>query len=221
MRNRRAVTFFVGVIVLYTLFAWPWRAPAEAYSRAFASFATTVLGVEPGGKPEGIYGTNAVVLVYSKYDEDPERDINIVIGNLAARQSPDSITAAPHTSSRHLGFMPAAALAALVLATPISWTRRLWALLWGMLCVHMFVAGRFACILVMFFHGDRPYCLYRWDPPWDRVLAEASNIIAVVPATTYVVPLIIWIGVTFRREDWESILDRFPPADTGANGDAR
>ena len=69
----------------------------------------------------------------------------------------------------------------------------MWALLWGLTLVHAFIAVRFGFILLNIFHGDKPYALFHWGPPWDMILDESFIIIAEVPATIYVVPLMIWI----------------------------
>lgn len=200
--RRSAIWFFIKVIVLYAAFAWPFPAVEAAYSRGFAAATEWVLGVDRNGPPGGVLGTEGIVLVYSKYETDPEHDINIVVGNTSNLQGSDK----PKTSSRNLGYMPTAVLAALVLATPIAWKRRWISLVMGLLAVHLFIAMRVALVLVKLFHGDAGYCLFRWSAPWDRALEEAFRIISEVPATTYVVPLILWLAVTFRRDDWDSLV---------------
>ncbi|MEE9295748.1 MAG: hypothetical protein V3W34_12405 [Phycisphaerae bacterium] len=203
--RRHAIGFFVRLIVYYTILAWPWPAFEAGYGRLFAGIADGLLAQDPRNPSRGLLGSDGLVRVYCEYDKDPERDIHIVAGNRANKKFTDR----NRTSSRHLGYMPAAVLIALVLASPVRWRRRLWALLWGLVLVHAFVVVRFAFILLSIFHGDQPYALFRWDPPWDRVLEEAFIIIAEVPATIYVVPLLIWIAVTFRRKDWEAVAGRF------------
>lgn len=210
--RKRAIWFFVRLTVLYALFAFPWQPVEAGYSRVFAMCADGLTWGCWG--QSGIFGSDALIRVYAGFDEDAERDINIVAGNKSTGAGTDKI----RTSSRHLGYMPAVVLIALILATPIPWTRKLWAVLWGLLWVHLFVLLRFALLVVMIFHGDNPYSLFHWPPPWDTVLDEGTNILTVVPATEYVVPLILWMAVTFRREDLEPLLGRFqPPSDAASS----
>ena len=67
--------------------------------------------------------------------------------------------------------------------------------------MHVFVLLRFAFVLLESFHGSEPYCLFQLHPPWSRIFRLSFNVIAVVPATTYLVPLVIWVLVSFRRSD--------------------
>ena len=210
MRTRRSVVgFFVRLFVYYTILAWPWQALEAGYGRLFAGVADGLLSPDERNPDRGLFGSDGAVRVYCEYDQDPKRDIHIVAGNLRNETGTDKT----RTSSRHLGYMPAVVLIVLVLASPVVWHRRLWALLWGLILVHAFIAVRFGFILLSIFHGDKPYTLFRWDPPWDTFLEEAFIIIAEVPATIYVVPLLIWIAVTFRRADWEALAGRFGSTD--------
>ncbi len=213
--RKKVIGFFVLLIVLYTLFAWPNPTVESAYSRGFVKCAEFLMRVDrdpptDGGPPKGVYGTDAIVWLSSEYDKDRERDVRfLTVNRLNGRGVENEVT-----SSRHVGYMPAAVFLALVLATPVRWKRRVMALILGLVLVHVFVAARLAMILVHKFHGDDSYCLFHWDSPWDTVLEVAFRLTAVVPASIYVVPLIIWIAVTFRREDWETLLSRFQPGES-------
>ncbi len=208
--RRKVIFFFVGLAILYTLFAWPNATVEEAYSRGFVKCAEWLMGVDrdaviDGGPPDGVYGTDAIVLLYSEYDQDPQHDVRFLIANRSNGRGLQN----EKTSSRHLGYMPAAVFLSLVLATPIHWKRRVFALGVGWALVHVFVAARLAMILLHKFHGEEAYCLFHWERPWSVILNVTYHLTSVVPASIYVVPLIIWITVTFRREDWDSLLSRF------------
>ena len=75
-------------------------------------------------------------------------------------------------------------------------------------------AARLALIVVRKLHGDETYCLFHWERPWSVMLNVTYHLTSVVPTSIYVVPLIIWITVTFRREDWDMLLSRFQRAES-------
>jgi hypothetical protein len=123
---------------------------------------------------------------------------------LMNRRAPGSIGQL-RTSSRS-AYWPTAMLIALVLATPLSWSRRGWALLWGLLLTHVFVALRLTLTLAAggFAVPDKAYALFHPGAFWQRVLTGGQNVLSDNPTVSFVVPVFIWFlvalpGVT-RRE---------------------
>ncbi len=196
--RRHAVRFFVLLVGLCVLFMWPWPALEAAYGRLFARCGNRL--IEAAGGDSGLLGTTGAAKLVADYEGDPQHDIQIGSLNFAKRGEKDWLSS-KRTSSRHLGYMPAVTLIALVVASPIPWRRKLWALLWGLLLVHLFVVLRFGFVLLEAFHGGEAHCLFQFDPPWEGLFRLLFNVIAVVPATTYLVALVVWIAVSFRRDD--------------------
>ena len=90
----------------------------------------------------------------------------------------------------------------LVLATPVPWRRRLRALAWGLPIVQAFIAFRLSMILLSAFHGAQYQSRFLLRAPWDAGFELMVNIVSAVPATTYLVPLVVWMALTLRREDF-------------------
>ena len=101
--------------------------------------------------------------------------------------------------ARYAGYLPTTVLMALVLASPVAWSRRGWALVWGMLLVNGFVAARMA---IAFIYGFRKVDLFVFSPFWNRAVDIAYQAVSFSTVTSCVVPALIWILVTFRRSDW-------------------
>ena len=118
-----------------------------------------------------------------------------------------------------MGYLPLAAFLAPMLATPIPWTRRWKALLWGVFWVHVFVVLRiFLQVLYGFCIHPPPTGLFLPGPFWMKVIGVSTDVISVSPVTTFVVPIFIWILVSFRREDWAKILETAPVTQNPTSG---
>ncbi len=107
-------------------------------------------------------------------------------------------------SSRHVGFMSTAAVVGLIVATPIPWSRRARALLWGLALVHGFIALRLGVLIayVMSLAGRETLPATLWNLSVDRgVLSIATG-----QAFSYIGPVVIWLLVSLRREDLDMIM---------------
>jgi len=113
-------------------------------------------------------------------------------------------------SSRIVGYWPTAWLIALILAKPMPWPRRGWALLWGLLLIHMFIAFRLSLSLAIDrFGADRAYSLFHLSPFWKDVLVRAETVFVVNPTVSFVVPTFIWLIVSVRWSEWTALRDHF------------
>lgn len=102
-------------------------------------------------------------------------------------------------NSRYTGYLPTITLIVLVLATPVTWSRRGTALVWGLLLVHGFVACRLA---VSFVYGFRRIGLFDYAPSINRAVEITYEVVAISTVTSHVIPALIWVLVMFRRSDW-------------------
>jgi hypothetical protein len=106
-------------------------------------------------------------------------------------------------NSMRQGYTPAALLAALVLATPVPWRRRLVALGVGLALVHVFVGLRLWFSLLWGFSvvqlGGQPLLELSGWARW--LVRRADQLLAGSLYATYLVPAMIWVAVTLRPED--------------------
>jgi len=182
---------------------WPWPAVEVFYGRLFVTCGNGL--IDAAGGDSGLLGTTGAAKLEADYDGDPQHDVRVGVLNFR-NQGKNGWFNRKRTSSRHLGYMPTVTLVALVLATPMAWRRKLWALLWGLLFVHAFILVRFGFVLLEAFHGDRTHCLFQLNPPWSGIFVLLFDIVAVVPATTYLVTLVIWVVVSFRGDNLAALL---------------
>jgi len=107
-------------------------------------------------------------------------------------------------STRFQGFTPTAFVIALALAAPLKWPRRVPALLLSFVAVTVYIAFRQYILIAS--------VIYK-EPAWVAKLLDFAYWVFVESfAGVFVVPLIIWAAVTFRRSDFDRI--RLGPATT-------
>lgn len=119
------------------------------------------------------------------------------------------------TSSRILYKWPVALIIALTLATPLSWKKRGFALLWGLFFVHLFVVFRLSLTLAANgFALDKAYGLFSPSPFWMNLLNRCEQIAVENPTVSFVVPAMIWFLVAFRTMERTLVIPTDPESNT-------
>jgi hypothetical protein len=150
---------------------------------------------------------------YVKFEALPPRETRapettIVVANLALRN------AQRETPARHLdvdlrgvAWVPLVWLAALILASPVPGRRKAVAFFWGMLAIHAFILFSLGVYIVN--QSDAASGLHLVElSSWAKELTdELENILITQMGASFVVPVLLWILVTFRREDVENLLE--------------
>ena len=158
--------FLVRLVLLYAVFIAPWPVVPEAYAAAYRAVSNVVFGS---------FGSEGVVQ-FRKPQGPSDMDTE-----LAIRKRSSPVMGTTEHSARFMGYVPTAFVVSLILATPLPWSRRGKALLWAMLLVHGFIAIRLLIVLLYWFSGDSPWCLYQPGPFWSSVLHRLFGAIAVSP----------------------------------------
>ena len=191
MRTRSVIGFlfwffaiFVGLIAL-------WPVVQEAY-RSFFQAGGNVLFARFGSEGRVGFGplTNAT----------PNSDTEVTLRNRRTQAKSGYIV-----DSRSLGYKPTIFVLALILATPVPWARRLRAVLWGFLLINGYVALRIGVFLLSVFSGDDNLALFSPGPTARSVL-DYLYWVVVGSFAGLILPLPIWLLVSFRRQDWEKLL---------------
>ncbi|MCK4659490.1 MAG: hypothetical protein KAV82_08210 [Phycisphaerae bacterium] len=186
---KRIGGFFLWLLLCYVVLVIPWLGLPQAYAAAYRAVGNTVFGS---------FGRDTMARFRPLSDGKGMMDTEITLRN---RWS-DAVVRIP-CDSRLTGYLATAEVIALILATPIPWSRRWKALLWGFLLVSMFVALRTGLILLYWLSSDSPLRLYELSPFWSRVLIYIFQITVVSPTLTFIMPVFIWVVATFRRGDLE------------------
>jgi hypothetical protein len=219
---RSAVWFFVKLVAFYVALMAPWPGVESGFSKGFARCADYMTygfwnPEEVVPQPKGMFGTDAIARVYSKRavhegdalaadmfkgeSKDDARDIGILVGNIKTFANINH----PRTTSRHLGYVPLAVFISFTLAYRVGWKRRVVALALGIPLTLFFVGIRFVVLMLALF-GRPAIGVFTLTPWWDTVLAQSHNLLCVVLATSYVVPILIWGMVALRRRDVDQLM---------------
>lgn len=188
---KRISEFLFWCLVTYGLLLLPWHGLMDAYRAGFRAVGDVLFqSVGDGGS----------VYFEKLSDADRVRDTTLRLTNRTngTRGSMDIRVA-------YIAYRPTAFLVALVLATPTPWSRRGWALLWGLLGVGVFVALRIWLQIFNALSNGDALSVYVLGPFGKGVLMAMLKVVVYTPAMSYLAPACIWILVALRRDDWAAI----------------
>ncbi|MCH8148970.1 MAG: hypothetical protein IH987_13490 [Planctomycetes bacterium] len=185
--------FALRVLGLYVLLSVvPGDAVRDAYGKVFRAAGNRIFGT---------FGTRGVVR-FRLHTEGPEGLDTAVFCRVRPNPHRRWVTCRAWDT----GWRPAATFLALMLATPIPWSRWWRALGWGIAAVHVFVVLRLL-MLVIFGFCETPaeFGLFSPSEYWLGIIEAAFHFVSIEPAGTIMAPIFIWILVSFRRGDRAAI----------------
>ncbi|GJQ27885.1 MAG: hypothetical protein HBSAPP02_29170 [Phycisphaerae bacterium] len=190
---KAAFRFLFVVLCVYVGLALAWPAVGTGYRAFYRGLCNTVF-YSVGGR--------ASVTFRPLDSADEVMDTEMVLVNKAL---PGAFGTRP-VSARYDGYIPASLVCALVVATPVSWRRRLFGLVGSMLAVHGFVLfRRWVSIVNTLSQGD---AINAFHPPgWLKTVMGflVEHVFASIVASSFVMPVFVWMIVLFRRADWERL----------------
>jgi hypothetical protein len=186
----RFVVFF-GLIYGVLIAPWPrWNALYGEYFRAL------------GGAFFAADDENRLVRFEAATDDGP-LDTRIVLANPRLRTPSGRISGRILAlDSRGVGWIPTALVTALIVATPIAWKRRLWALVPGLLAIHGYLVFTIGVYIWNQSAAGDELALVRLSPALKTVANGLEETFVTQVGASIVVPVIIWLVVTFRRGDF-------------------
>jgi hypothetical protein len=194
MKHNPALRFLACFAFWYAALLLSWPVTGPAYCATFRAIGTLVYGSNDRTKE----------ITFEAFSQGYHSHYTRVVIVNPAKMKPDGSGPVRNLDldTRYFGWMPLALLLALVLATPLPWKRRRRALLWGFVFQQAFV------ILAL------GYCIWNESTEVGLVsLPEAGKEAAMAVKSMLVgqlivaVPVLIWILATFRRGDFQKILE--------------
>jgi hypothetical protein len=184
---------FAGVFALvYGVLIVPWPGWNGAYGSGLRFLCRATFGVN----------TADSIVTFRAAPKGSPLDTEIVIADphkLDARGGGPALVLGLDT--RGVGWVPTALLAALVLSTPISWRRRVAALLAGEMAVNIYIL-----LTVRIYIWSE--VLHRTDNAGSLVGRFAGGLeetLATQLGASIVIPVIIWFAATFRAPDFAAL----------------
>ena len=186
--HRAMVGFFVRLLVINALLMIPWPGWREMYATGFRTVANVLLGS---------MGHNGEVRFEPGDGNESGVDTQIVLRN---RQT----QAQSHLSfsCRYAGWMPTAMTMALVLATPLSWKKRLTALVFSLALVQAFVFARLWVYLAYLFSAGDTLAVLDAGPAVHSVLGAISDGLLISLIGSFLGPILIWLVIAVRKLQW-------------------
>jgi len=212
MAPRRLIgRFLLGFAVAFGALVAPWPGWNAAYGALFRGGAAAVFSDGHGR-----------ILVRFRRAEHPPRaeiDTEIVVADRAQigrdGRGPANVLG---LDTRSVGWIPTALVLALIVATPVGWRRQWRALVLGLAVVHVYILLVVGVYLWNETAGAVPVSFL---PYWAGLGGGLEETLVTQLGPSFAVPALIWVAVTFRREDWAGFGSRVrtgadvPPAKAG------
>ena len=190
-----ALGFLLRFVFIFGLLIVPWPGWNQAYSRYFQSLGQMVYSFS--------FDSQRKVIIQPSSGEHPGLDTRMILENTALTDKGDrNGLRATELDSRSIGWVPTALTAALVLATPIPWRRRLIALSAGLVLIHLFVL---LCLQSWIWSESSAVSLLSLSGFWQQAADDLNYTLMIQLGASFSVPVVIWILVTFRRQDQEAL----------------
>jgi len=187
MQRRAIALFFVKVVVVYSLFLLPLHG-AELYAKAFQRAGSVFFRNFAGGAARVYFGPM-----------EPRKlphDTTATITNLALRR-----TGHFDIDTRNMGYLATAFAFALIISSPVPWSRRVVAAILGVGIMSVFVWLQMYLRLVDAFEDSGMGAMFKLGPFWTKALRISIMILSRNPVTAYVFPVFVWAALTIRRRD--------------------
>jgi len=186
------IGFVFRFVVVFGLLIAPWPGWNELYGQYFRGLGQMAFSRDEGKR----------IVVFEPNERQPgflNLNTRMTLGNRdlldGAGKGPVKRT---ELDTRSIGWVPTALTMALILATPIPWRRRGPALLGGLILVHCFIIFS---LQAWIWDNSPDLSLMTLSAFWKEVAHELNYTLINQLGASFSVPVLIWILVTFRRQD--------------------
>jgi hypothetical protein len=192
MRARDVIIGFLWRFALvYGLLILPWPGFDEAYGRCFRTLGQLIFARK----------NDQHILNFEAVPESLKHVLDTRIA-LADREELDRNGSGPvrylELDTRGIGWIPTALFLSLVLATPVPWPRRAWALFAGLVAVHAFILFS---VEISLWNNSPGVSLIALNPIWGQIVGGLEETLITQMGVSFVMPVVVWIFVTFRWRD--------------------
>ncbi len=108
-------------------------------------------------------------------------------------------------NSWNIGGLPTLFVLALILATPILWKQKLWAVLWGFLLINVFILLKMWVLLVYEANQHQQLDIFNLGG-FSQNMLNSINIIFSFLGFNLIVAILIWVLVSFRKDTWRKLV---------------
>lgn len=180
-------------LLIYGLLIAPWPGAKPLYASYFRSLGRMIFADNGGQRRLDFQPLND-----PEHRWPPNFDTAIILANRDLQANGQGKRFMLTVDAWQMGWTPTAFLVALVLASPVPWRRRRWALLWGLLAIHAFVL----MTLGIFIWNESTRLYWVTLTPFWKGIANWLESVALAPVgPSFFAAALIWMLVTLRRQD--------------------
>jgi hypothetical protein len=194
IKTRKVILSVLIFIVVYTLLLLPQINVNRAYAELFCKLGNYLFRDFPRGgfvklSTQSDRGKNDIALFLSRADWIKERKLSGVTTDKA---------------SDRIGYLITAFFVAITLATPVSWKRKLIALVLGLILITAFVMLKLYIIILQSYTLVDWFGLYQEAAEKERIQFWYSHFAA--PATYgYSFAMIVWLALNIGPKEWRQM----------------
>jgi len=186
-KNRELLRFATIFALAYGLLITPWHGWNERYADYYRNLGTWVFASWPGKQ-----------LVRFEKNAAPLRvnlNTSITVGNRSLVDAQGRFSAVVlQVDTRSLAWMPTALLAALILATPLPWRRKIRAMLVGLIAIHAYIL----LITGIWITNNADKVALITMNKWQKNSMEMLEYTFIEQlGLSFVIPVVIWAFVSF------------------------
>ena len=192
LRRFSLLAFLLRFILVFGLLIAPWPGWNEIYAHYFRALGQLAFSRDEGKRIVAFSPGSAAT-------DAPPLDTRITLGNRDLLDSSGrGLTKETGLDTRSIGWVPTALTVALIAATPIPLRRRVSAILGGLVLLHAFVL---VSIQAWIWNNSPDVSLLTLSSFWKDVADDLDYTLLDQLGASFSVPVLIWILVTFRRQD--------------------
>ena len=193
LRSKTLLLFLLKAVIIYGLLSLP----LSFYDEVYGNFYRKVSEVFFSKFRETGF------VKFSECKEPAKTHINV--GNYAlVRPDGSCDTATADINTRYLGFIPTILLISLVMASPVSWKRRLIALVAGLILVTLLIIFKQWISLLWLCEINTWLPLTNFTGASKKLLTFANTFISDSASTVLYFVVAVWLLVTFKAEDFKA-----------------
>jgi hypothetical protein len=190
MKSRPTFGFLLRFAVVFGLLIAPWPGWNEGYAQYFRAFGQWAFSQDDGRR---------MVVFTANEPPGSTLDTRLSLGNRELLDaSGRGLIKRTEINTRSIGWVPTALTIALVMATPVPWLRRILALGAGLVLVHVFI---FFSLQTWIWNNSPDVSLLTLSHFWKAVADELAYAFMNQLGISFTVPVLIWVLVTFKRQD--------------------
>ncbi|MCX6231290.1 MAG: hypothetical protein NTZ33_07080 [Bacteroidetes bacterium] len=190
LKNKPLLMFLIKAILIYSLLAAPFSFYDGMYGKFYRACSQKLFhrfhdtGFVQFSEGKQKYNTNFNIGNYK-----------IIISNTSAQATIGEI------NTRYRGYLPTILLISLIIASPVQWKRKFYGLIIGLVILNAYIFLK-QWIDILYTSVNTSWLkLYDYNESQKKILEEVYLIFIKNFGLIWVVVVIIWMIVTFRKDD--------------------